>query len=107
MANQFDNISDAYLADEYGNLKAQADSLDERIKLIRDELVARSAAPGAPDRIEGQRFTLTVAKQTATRVDTKALKEALGADIIRDFEKTSESTVIRVKATAVFGQQAA
>jgi hypothetical protein len=106
MPNQFDNISDAYLADEYGNLKAQADSLDERIKLIRDEIVARQAAPGASDRIEGGRFTVTVARQTSTRLDTKALKEALGADIIREYEKTSESTVLRVKATAVFGQAA-
>lgn len=106
MPNQFDNISDAYLADEYGNLKAQADSLDERIKLIRDEIVARQAKPGASDRIEGSRFTVTVAKQASTRIDTKALKEELGAEIIRKYEKTSESTVLRVKATAVFGQAA-
>ncbi|MBY0421360.1 MAG: hypothetical protein K2Q06_03580 [Parvularculaceae bacterium] len=106
MLNQFDNISDAYLADEYGNLKAQADSLDERIKLIRDEIVARQAAPGASDRIEGSRFTVTVAKQSTARLDTKALKAALGESIIREYEKTSESTVLRVKATAVFGQAA-
>lgn len=107
MPNQFDNISDAYLADEYGNLKAQSDSLDERIKLIRDEVVARSAAPGASDRIEGERFTLTITKQTTTRLDTKAVEEFFGIGSLDQFKKPSESTVIRVKATAVFGQKAA
>lgn len=105
MAN-FHNISSAQLADEYGSLKAQADALDERIKTVRNEIVARQAAPGTLDRIEGERFTVTVGKQSSTRLDTKALKDALGADIVREYEKTTESVVLRVKATAVFGQAA-
>lgn len=106
MTGNFHNLSDAYLADEFGNLKAQADSLDERIKSIRDELVARQAAPNASDRIEGGRFTVTIAKQSSTRLDTKALKDFFGADALAQFEKTTESVVLRVKATAIFGQAA-
>ncbi len=102
MTNPLHNLSGAQIADEYGSLKAQIDAIGERIDALKAELVARGA-----DRVEGQTFTLTISKQTSTRLDTTALKAALGADICAEYEKTSESIVVRVKPTAVFGQQAA
>lgn len=101
MSIQFHNRSSDQLADEYGNLKAQQDALGEQLTTIKDELIKRG-----DERIEGQRFTLTISQQTSMRLDTKALKAALGDDICAEYEKPSTSTVVRVKATAIFGQAA-
>ncbi len=102
MTNPLHNLSSAQLADEYGSLKAQSDAIGERIDALKAELVARGA-----DRVEGHNFTLTISRQTSTRLDTKALKAALGDSICAEYERSTESTVVRVKPTAVFGQQAA
>lgn len=101
MANPFHNISSAALADEYGQLKGEIDARSERVDAIKAELVARG-----DDRIEGRQVTLTIARQQTSRLDTKALKAALGDDICREYEKTTESIVVRIKPTLVFGQAA-
>lgn len=101
MANPFHNVSSAILADEYGQLKGEIDARAERIDAIKAELKARGE-----ERIEGRQVTLTIATQVTTRLDTKALKAALGDDICREFEKQTESTVVRMKPTLVFGQAA-
>lgn len=101
MANPFHNVSSAILADEYGQLKGEIDVRQERIDAIKAELVARKE-----ERVEGRQVTLTIAKQVSTRLDTKALKAALGDDICREYEKETESTVVRMKPTLVFGQAA-
>jgi len=102
MASQFNNRSNADLADEYGTLDGQIKALTERKDAIKEEFKARSV-----DRVEGPKFTITVSEQSAKRLDTKALKAALGDDICAEYEKESFSTVVRVKATVVFGHSVA
>ena len=99
--NPFHNQSTADLADDYGALKAQADALEERIKAIRGELVARCV-----ERVEGRKFTVTVGKSARVTYDDKAIREALGPDIVKQYERVTETVTLRVKPTIVFGQVA-
>lgn len=101
MANPFHNVSSAILADEYGQLKGEIDARAERLDAIKAELIARNE-----ERVEGRQVTLTIVKQVSTRLDTKALKAALGESICAEYEKETESTVVRMKPTLVFGQAA-
>ncbi len=101
MANPFHNVSSAILADEYGQLKGEIDARTERLDAIKAELIGRKE-----ERVEGRQVTLTISRTTSTRLDTKALKAALGEDICREYEKETESTVVRMKPTLVFGQAA-
>lgn len=101
MANPFHNVSSAALADEYGQLKGEIDARAERVDAIKTELVARG-----DERVEGRQVTLTIAKQVSTRLDTKAVEEFFGAGSLDQFKKTTESTVVRMKPTLVFGQAA-
>lgn len=93
--NKFDNQSDAHLADEYGELDARKKAIEAKLSDIKVELIRRGRAYCA-----GSRFAVTISEQSSTRLDTKALKEALGSEIIAEYEKTSLSTVARVKAIA-------
>lgn len=102
MTNPFHNLSSAELADDYGAVDGQIKALSERKDAIKSELLARNI-----EKIEGERFTLTVSEQVSKRLDTKALKDALGADICAEYERETISQVVRVKATVVFGQRAA
>lgn len=102
MASTFHNTSTADLADEFGALKGQADAIEARLAAIKAEFVARSV-----ERCEGAKFTVTLTSQTAKRLDTKALKAALGDEIIAGFEKETASSVCRVKPTVVFGHSIA
>ena len=95
MSNAFHNQSTNTLADDYGNLKAQADAINARLKDIKAELIKRSVTQAA-----GDRFAVTVSEQSSVRLDTKGLRAALGDDICKDFENVSFSTVVRVKAVA-------
>jgi hypothetical protein len=99
MTNTFHNLSTEAIADEYGALKGQADALKERMDALKDELKARNI-----DRVEAPRFTVTLSEQVSKRLDTTALKAALGADICAEYERETVSTVLRVKPTVVFGQ---
>jgi hypothetical protein len=99
--NPCHNQSNADLVDEYGTLKVQADALDERIKAIRCELVARGA-----ERVEGEKFTVTVGTSTRTTYDDKAIREALGPEIGKRYERVARTVTLRVKPTLVFGQVA-
>lgn len=102
MASTFHNTTTADLADEFGALKGQVDAIEERLSAIKKEMLARQV-----ERVEGQRFTVTISSQTTKRLDTKALKAALGDDIIAEFEKETTSQVVRTKPTVVFGQSVA
>jgi len=99
--NPFHNQSTAALADDYGTLKAQADAIEEKIKAIRTELLMRGA-----ERVEGAKFTVTVGTSTRTTYDDKAIREALGPEIVKTYERVSETVTLRVKPTLVFGQVA-
>lgn len=102
MTNALHNAATADLADEYGMLKGQADAIAARLTILKDEIVKRG-----DDRIEAKRFTVTISKQVSKRLDTKALKDALGEGICAEYERETESTVVRVKPTVIFGQSLA
>lgn len=94
-ANKFHNMSDAELADEYGDYKQRADAIGEHMDNLKDELKARYR----DEPIIGERWEITtsVSKPRVT-LDTKKLKEDLGENIIAEYEKTGEPTVsLRVK----------
>ncbi len=101
MANKFDNVSDAALVDEFGNVKAQIDALEKREKELRDEIVARF--DDVP--LIGGRWTASVSTSTSKRLDTKALRALLG-DALNEYEKESTSTRVNVKPTMVLGAAA-
>lgn len=92
MTNQFHNQSTNELADTYGALDLQIKSIEARKADIKAEMIKRGTTYAA-----GSRFSVTISEQTSTRLDTKRLKEALGADICAEYETTTVSTVARVK----------
>ena len=89
-------------ADEYGNLKAQIDALTEKLEAAKATLKASGM-----ERVEGERFTVTVSTSTRTTYDDKAIRAALGEDICKQYERQTDTVTLRVKATAVFAQAAA
>jgi hypothetical protein len=101
VTNTFHNQSSAYLADAYGTLDAQIKALTKQADAIKGELKARKI-----DTVEGAKFTVSVASVTSKRLDTAALKKALGDDIIAEFERDQVSDRLTVKATVVFDQSA-
>ena len=101
MTSLFHNASSAELADDYGTLKGQHDALAKRLDAIKAELIARNV-----ETIEAPKYTVSISRQTSRRLDTKALKQALGEDICAEFERDAESIVLRVKQTVIFGQAA-
>lgn len=90
------------LADEFGNLDAQIKALTEKRDAIKDSLKASGL-----ERVEGSRFTVTISTASRVTYDDKAIREALGADICKQYERVTETTTLRVKATAIFDQAAA
>ena len=90
------------LADQYGNLDAQIKALTEERDSIKDSLKASGL-----ERVEGSRFTVTVSTSTRTTYDDKAIRAALGEEICKQYERSTETTTLRVKATAIFTQAAA
>ncbi len=91
----FHNMSDGLLADRYGEVSARKSACEAELSDLKAEMVRRNVTQAT-----GARFAVTISEQSSTRLDTKALKEALGAEIIAEYEKTSISTVARVKAVA-------
>lgn len=101
MTTPLHNLSTFQLADDYGTLDAQIKALTERKDAIKDELKARRV-----EKVEGAKFTITVSTSTRTTYDDKAIREALGAEIVKQYERTTETTTLRVKPTVVFGEAA-
>lgn len=92
MTTAFHNQSTNQLADDYGALDLQIKSLEAGKSDIKAELVKRGVTF-----VAGERFAVTMSEQSSARLDTKRLKEALGADICADYETVSTSIVARVK----------
>lgn len=102
MTNAFHNIATTALADDYGTLDLQIKALTERKDAIKDELKARGV-----EKVEGQKFTVTASLSARTTYDDKAIREALGAEICKAYERVTETLTIRVKPTVIFAQVAA
>jgi hypothetical protein len=96
------NLSSHQIADEYGTLDLQIKALTERKDALKDELKARGV-----EKVEGAKFTITVSTSTRTTYDDKAIREALGSEIVKQYERVTETMTLRVKPTVVFGEVAA
>lgn len=96
------NLSSHQIADEFGTLDLQIKALTERKDALKDELKARGV-----EKVEGAKFTVTVSTSTRVTYDDKAIRAALGEDICKQYERTTETVTLRVKPTVVFGQEAA
>jgi hypothetical protein len=93
--NKFHNMSDAEIADEYGDYKQRGDAIGEHLDALKDELKARYR----DEPIIGQKWEVGVStSKPRVTLDTKKLKEDLGEEIIAGYEKVSPGTVsLRVK----------
>jgi hypothetical protein len=101
MTNTLHNISAADLADEYGDLDLRIKALSERKDAIKDELKARGV-----EKVEGAKFTISASTSARVTYDDKAIREALGADICKQYERVTQTTTLRVKPTALFERAA-
>jgi hypothetical protein len=87
----FRRVSNAELADEIGRLDGLAKACEAELKAAKDELKARGVAEAT-----GARFSVTVTKQTANRLDAAALRAFFGKGIAR-YETAVTSVVVRIK----------
>lgn len=99
------NISNQYLetlADQLGDVRERIKQLEEQEAHIKDEFLTH--ASDVP--VVGLRWTATKSETTSSRLDTKAVRDLLG-ERVKQYEKPTKSTTIRVKQTMVFGKTAA
>lgn len=101
MPSPLHNQSTAALADEFGNLKAQIATLEEKADALKAELTARIDDVPAI----GARWTVTKSVSTSKRLDTKKLLADLG-DALDTYEVASTSTRVLVKPTMIFSEAA-
>jgi hypothetical protein len=90
--SRFHNLSDEALADAIGRADAIVKAAEAELATLKDEFKAR----GLSD-VAGDDFAVRATEQISGRIDTKAVKELLGARYSA-FEKVIISTVIRIKA---------
>ncbi|MFO1147761.1 MAG: hypothetical protein U1E62_05225 [Alsobacter sp.] len=90
---RYHNLSNEQLADELGrvdsDIKARSETLDE----LKDEFKRREITAA-----RGTEFVVTASTSSSKRLDTKRLKDALGEEIVAEYEVESTSTRILVKA---------
>ena len=92
ITSRFHNLSDAALADALGYADATLKGAEAECKSLKDEFKRRGLMAAS-----GENFTVTATEQISGRLDSKAVKEFLGASYSR-FEVAVVSTVIRIKA---------
>lgn len=104
MSNRFHNYSIEDLADEFGSVKQQIETLEVKEKELADELKARIDDVPAI----GHKWTVrkSAAKGRAT-LDTAAIREALGDQITKYERVGAPSTRLLVKPTIFLGESAA
>jgi hypothetical protein len=92
--SRFHNLTDSALADEIGRVDAISKATEAELTLLKGEFRTRGLSSAM-----GDAFTVTATEQIAARLDTKAVREFLGAACSR-FETAVVSTVIRIKPAA-------
>jgi hypothetical protein len=90
--SRFDNLSNEALADALGRADAGLKGAEAECASLKDEFKCRGLSE-----VAGENFTVTATGQFGSRLDTKAVREFLGADCKR-FEVSTVTTVIRIKA---------
>ena len=92
--NRFHNLTPSMLADEIGRVDAIQKAAEAELRDLKAAFVACKV-----NQAIGDSYTVSAAEQIAGRLDTKAVREFLGATASR-FEAASISTVVRIKPTA-------
>jgi hypothetical protein len=90
--SRFHNLSGTALADELGRVDSISKAAETELKALKDEFKARGLSSAT-----GDAFMVTATEQIAERLDTKAVRDNLGAAYLR-FEVAVVSTVIQIKA---------
>lgn len=93
MTTQFDNLTDASLADEIGALDLEAKRLEGRLKAAKAEFRARGI-----EKAEGGDYVVTAKTSIRISLDTTRIKEAMGESWADDFSRMAEVTTLRVAA---------
>lgn len=94
MTTQFDNLTDAHLADEIGSLDLEAKRIEKRLKAAKAEFKARGI-----DQAEGGDYVVTAKTSIRISLDTTKIKEVMTPAWVDDFSRMAEVTTLRV-ATA-------
>ncbi len=95
MTTQFDNLTTAALADEFGALDCQVKALEARLAAIKAELKRRGG-----DAIEGAHFLVTRSEAVRWTLDTTAIRSEMGEEWCNRRSKAAAVTSFRVKAHA-------
>lgn len=91
--NKLEGLTDGELADKFGDVKARGERAEDELTACKVEFDRRQL-----DFAKGARFKVTKDEQTQNRLDTKALRAALGDAAIKKFEKESTRTMYLVRA---------
>jgi hypothetical protein len=100
ITSRFHNFSNEALADALGHADAVLKGAEAESKSLKDEFKRRGLMAAS-----GDNFIVTATEQISGRLDSKAVKEFLGASYSR-FEVAVVSTVIRIKAAQRFANAA-
>lgn len=85
----------ASLADEYGALKAQADAIETKLKLLRKEILATGY-----EEIVGERKIVKISLSERETLNAEAVRELLTEDQLRACIKKTLVESLRIKDKA-------
>lgn len=78
--------------DAYGELKAEADRIAARMKLLREELIDMIEGSA-----EGVAYRATVTKSVRTSLDTTKIKAEMGAEWVADHSRETNVVTLSVE----------
>lgn len=83
----------ASLADLYAYAKAEADAAKKRADDLREQILAAGV-----DRLDGDRFTVTVSESVRRSIDAELVRELLSKEDLALVTKETPVASLRVKA---------
>jgi len=101
-ASTLDNLSTGQLADELGQVKAEAAEIESREKAIRAELIGRGVSAA-----EGALFRATVSESLRQSLDAERVKAEMGEGWYAARCKIAVVTTVRVSARTGAASRAA
>jgi hypothetical protein len=95
MTKQFDNLSDAMLADEIGTLDTEMKAIKARLDAAKAEFKDRNIR-----KVEGDRFQVARSDSVRWSLDSKAVKAEMGERWYDAHSRMTNVSTIRVAAVA-------
>lgn len=93
MTNPFHNYDPAALADEIGALDSEAKTLKKRLEAAKSELKARGI-----ERATGDCYSVKVTVSTRQSLDTSAIRNSFGEEVLEQFQRFADVFSVRVEA---------